>query len=172
MSIRSAAPAATAARPPGPTRFEQVLNVGIAYPRTVLEPWVRQYPSRETKPDATPATPATPTKPGKPAKAAKPATKPAGNPTKPATKPAGKPTKPATKPAGKPTKPATKQPQTEDPTKLADEQAQGEADALAELAKDNEIQRVNGRPLGRDGLPERGGLETTTVAHFHLGSEV
>ena len=45
MSIRSAAtPVAHAAMgPPGPTRFEQVLACGVAYPRTVLEPWARRY---------------------------------------------------------------------------------------------------------------------------------
>lgn len=52
MSVRATPVAGTPRPPGGPTRFEQVLAVGQAYPRTVLEPWARVYEEQAAKREA------------------------------------------------------------------------------------------------------------------------
>lgn len=52
MSVRAAPVAGTPRPPGGPTRFEQVLACGQAYPRTVLEPWARVYEEKAAKREA------------------------------------------------------------------------------------------------------------------------
>ena len=49
MSIRSAPVAGTPRPPGGPTRFEQVLACGQAWPRTVLAPWARVYEEKAAR---------------------------------------------------------------------------------------------------------------------------